>query len=69
MDLKLNNSELAIILNFCDVELSEDVVDPMMKATIKTLLTKINNQIEFQHHNQTDDFVTSLISYHYTEAI
>ena len=67
MNLKLNDSEVITILNLIDEELSQDVVDPMMKATLKNIINKINGQVEFKHHNEIDEFAVAMLNASYME--
>ena len=64
MKLNLNDSEINTILSLID---NEGMEDPMLKATFKSILDKVNNQIQFQHHNDIDDFVCDMLNYYYPE--
>ena len=65
MELKLNDSEIITILNLCDEELSQDVVDPVMKTTLKHLIEKINGQVQFKHHNGIDEYTCAILNASY----
>jgi hypothetical protein len=54
-------------LSLIDEELRNDKIDPLLKATCKNILDKINDQIQFQHHNSIDDFVCSMLNTYYPE--
>lgn len=67
MDLKLNDSEIITILNLIDEELSQEVVNPMMKITLKNIVNKINGCVEFKHHNEIDEFAVAILNASYME--
>jgi hypothetical protein len=67
MKLDLNDSEVIGILSLIDEDLNNETQDPMIKAMWKNILDKINNNIEFKHHNTTDEFVVGLIDVYYNE--
>ena len=60
MDLKLNNSELMTILNVFERELNEDNLFDFEIATVKTILKKINDNVQFKHHNAVEEYVLEI---------
>ena len=60
MDLKLNDSELMTILNVFERELNEDNLFDFEIATVKTILGKINDNVQFKHHNAVEEYVMEI---------
>jgi len=55
MDLKLNDSEIMQLLTMIDDASGYDL-EPIEKTTLLSVVNKINNQVEFNHHNLIDNF-------------
>ena len=55
MKLNLNDSEIMEILSMID-EFGIGDVDPMEKATLLSIVKKINDNVQYKHHNYIDDF-------------
>lgn len=60
MDLNLNDSELMTILNVFERELNQDNLFDFEIATVKTILGKINDNVQFQHHNIVEEYVLEI---------
>ena len=67
MKLNLNDSELITILTYLEEAINEDNVFDMQKATIKNILNKINDNIEFNHHNALEQFVLDINEAYFNE--
>ena len=65
MKLNLNDSEIMEIMNLVANALNEDALYDMEKATVRSVLNKINGQIQYQHHNAIDDSVCTILSDYY----
>lgn len=63
MDLKLNNAELTTILNVFARELNEDNLWDFEIATVKNILKKINDNIQYKHHNNIEEQVLEVREY------
>ena len=64
MELKLNNSEIMAILTHIDDSLGYDL-EPMERATYLSILSKIQGQIQYRHHNAIDELSTSILNTDY----
>lgn len=60
MDLKLNNSELNTILSCMENMLNEDNLYGIQIAAVKSVLKKINDNVQFQHHNTVENHVLEI---------
>ena len=60
MDLKLNDSELNTILFCMENMVNEDNLFDIQKATVKSILSKINDNVQFQHHNMVENHVLEI---------
>lgn len=69
MDLKLNDSELMTILNVFERELNEDNLYDFEIATVKSVLNKINDNVQYQHHNAIEEYVLEIRENFLVEAI
>ena len=67
MELKLNDSEVIEILSLIDQAISDDILEPMEIATFKNVVKKINDQIQYKHHNEIDEFVVAINNVHFAE--
>ena len=67
MKLNLNDSELTTILTFLGEAINEDNVFDMQKATIKNILDKINDNVQFKHHNIVEDIVIDMREAYFEE--
>ncbi len=66
MDLKLNNSELMAILTHIDDSLGYDL-EPLERITHMNIVNKINDQVQFKHHNAIEDYAVSILNTNYVE--
>jgi len=59
MQIKLNNSEIMAILTHIDDVLGYDL-EPIERATWLSILGKINDQIQFKHHDAIDEYCIAI---------
>ena len=59
MDIKLNDSEIMAILTHIDDVLGYDL-EPIERVTWLNIMQKINDQIQFKHHNTIDEFCIAI---------
>ena len=69
MKLNLNNAELTAIMNLISNAINVDALYDFEIATFKNVLDKINNNIEFKHHNVVDDAVCTILVDFYSEKV
>lgn len=62
MDLKLNNSEVMTILTLIDDQFRSYENEPLVKATLSSILHKINNNIRDPANRCVDSFVVDMIN-------
>jgi len=67
MDLKLNDSEIMQLLTYIDDASGYDL-EPMERATFLSITNKINNQVQYKHHNFIDNFCVDVRSVLLEEA-
>ena len=68
MKLNLNNSEIMEVMNLIANALNEDALYDIEKATVRSILRKINNNVQYQHHNAIDDSVCTIVRDYYLEG-
>ena len=68
MKVNLNDSEVMAILTHIDDVLGYDL-EPIERTTWLNLLRKINNQVEYKHHDAIDEYSTSILNTNYGETI
>jgi len=67
MELKLNDSEIMTLLAHIDDALTFPA-EGLERTTLLNIMHKINDQIQFRHHNEIDNFCIELRKC-YEEAI
>lgn len=65
MKLNLNDSEIMEVMNLIENALNEDLLYDMEKATVRSILYKINGQIQYPHHNIVDESVCNILAEYY----
>lgn len=68
MKLNLNDSEIMEIMNLIANALNEDLLYDMEKATVRNVLKKVNNSVQYPHHNAIDDSVCTIVRDYYSES-
>lgn len=69
MKLNLNDSEVMEVMNLMANALNEDALYDIEKATVKNILDKINNQIQYKHHEAIDNSVCTIIADYYDDEV
>ena len=62
MDLKLNNSELNLILTYIDDALTTPL-EPLEKTTLMNIVNKINLATEYHHHRSVEEFAIAILNF------
>ena len=62
MDLKLNDSEIMAILTMID-DYSSEGMESLVKTTLLSITNKINDNVQYKHHNLIDDYGIDVRSY------
>ena len=68
MDLKLNDSEINTILYCMENMLNEDNLWDIQIAAVKSVLGKINDNVQFQHHNAVEEHVLEIREDYFEEG-
>lgn len=66
MDLKLNNSELNLILTFIDDTLGYEL-EPLERATYMSIVRKINNGVRYPVNRTVDEFAVDILNADYED--
>ncbi|KKM01503.1 hypothetical protein LCGC14_1793790 [marine sediment metagenome] len=62
MDLKLNNSELNLILTYIDDALTTPL-EPLEKTTLMNIVGKINLATKYHHHQPVEEFAIAILNF------
>ncbi len=62
MELKLNNSELNLILTYLDDALTTHL-EPLEKTTLMNIVNKINLATKYPHHRSVEEFAVAILNF------
>ena len=62
MNLKLNNSELNLLLTYIDEALTTDL-EPLERATIMSIVNKINGSTRYPVNRSVEEFAVDILNY------